>query len=405
MNRYFYRAVDSNGLLTDGYMDGESAQAIKDRLFQRGLIPKEVRRSSISLFAKAFGGGFFKPKVKADDLIIFTRQLGVMIKTGVPLIKALHILEEQTENKKLKSVALSLTEELERGDSISAAFSNHPDVFSQMYVSLLRAGEQSGALDEIMVQITDLISHEEMVRREVKSAMRYPLFVIGFLATAFVVVITFVIPKLQAIFTKARIELPWPTKVCIALSKFFNEHWYVVLLGLVGLVVLYKFIITNEKTRAYWDRFWLRCPYIGPLLVKAAMSRFSKVFSILQYSGVGVLESLSILSGVIGNSVIAHEFDRLRELLKEGESISEPLRTSSYFPPLVVSMIAIGENSGELDSLMNEVSIHYDIELKYAIKKVTDLLPGLLVICVAVMVGFFAMAVYLPLFNLTKLAG
>ncbi len=405
MNRYFYRAVDSNGLLTDGYVEGESADAVKDRLFQRGLVPKEIRRSSSSALAKLLGGDLFKRKVKNDDLILFTRQLGVMIKTGVPLIKALRILAEQTETSRLKAVAADLTEELERGDSISEAFANHPDVFSQMYISLLKAGEQSGALDEIMVQITDVISHEEKVRKEVKSAMRYPIFVISFLATAFVVVITFVIPKLQSIFTKANIELPLPTRVCIELSKMFNQYWFIVLLVIGAVVVAYKMAMQTEQGRETRDRFWLRFPYIGPLLTKAAMSRFSKVFSILQYSGVGVLESLGILSGVIGNAVIAKEFDRLRELLKEGESISAPLRTSSYFPPLVTGMIAIGENSGELDSLMAEVSKHYDIELQYAIKKVTDLLPGVLVICVAFMVGFFAMAVYLPLFDLTKLAG
>jgi type IV pilus assembly protein PilC len=255
----------------------------------------------------------------------------------------------------------------------------------------------------VLDRLIYIIEHEQKIKTDIKAALQYPIFVVLLLAVAFFVLLTFVIPKFVNIFTKTGVEIPLPTHICMLLYRFLLQYWYLPVSFIVVAAAGLTLYLRTEEGRFVRDRFLLGVPLMGPLLVKAAMSRFASIFSILQASGVSVRDSMRILSGTIGNAAISRDFDRINEMLEEGRGISEPLRRTRYFPPIVVNMIAIGEESGNLDILLQEVSEHYDVEVEYAMKSLSDAIGPALTIGLAAVVGFFALAIFLPMWDLTKM--
>lgn len=317
----------------------------------------------------------------------------------------LQVLENQTQNPKLRNVAATMAQDIREGSTLYSAFRKHPKVFSELYCSMVRAGETSGALPEVLERLSYIIEHEHKIRSDIKSALQYPITVLIALGIAFFVLLTFVIPKFVTIFKNVGLVLPLPTVICIWLNEFLIGYWYLAL-GLVGAVIIgLSQYFKTDQGKYVRDSLILKVPILGPLFIKTAMSRFASIFAILQSSGVPVLESLRILSGTIGNAAIAKEFDRIRDLVEEGRGIAAPLRSAKYFTPMVINMIAIGEESGNLDDMLREISIHYDDEVGYAVKKMSEALGPVLVVGLAGVVGFFAMAIFLPMWDLTKMAG
>jgi len=374
-------------------------------LTDRGFIPATITRSGTVSGPSAWDN--FKgmlTKVKAADLILFTKQFRTMNRAGVPMLSLLEVLQDQTENQSLKRISGLLHQDIEEGTSLYDAFRKYPKVFSPLYCSMLQAGEASGALPEVLDRLTYIIEHENKIRSDVKSALQYPIIVIVFLAIAFFVLLTFVIPKFVPIFEKAHVALPIPTKISILLYQFMSNYWYIILGGVVSVAIILTYYLRTEQGKYVRDTFLMKLPVIGPLFVKAAMSRFASIFAILQSSGVAVLESLRILSGTIGNSAISREFELIGEKLEEGRGISEPLKSARYFTPIVVNMVAIGEESGNLAEMLNDISEHYDSELEYAMTKLSEAIGPILTIGLAGVVGFFALSIFLPMWDLTKMA-
>jgi len=388
-----------------GSIEAQSVEAAQTRLSEQGLIPSSVAEGdgrSGSLLSRIQAN---LTSVTMKELILFTKQFRTMLIAGLPILKVLEILEHQTQNPKLKKTIATISSDIREGAALNEAFRKHPSIFPPLYVSMIEAGESSGTLSDILERVVYLLEHEHKVRSDVKSALQYPMMVLITLVIAFFVLLTFVIPRFVSIFTKVGLELPLPTLICLYLYRLISEYWYLLLGGLFVAVVVLRYWFRTEHGRYVRDRFILRIPLIGTLLVKATMSRFASIFSILQASGVTVLNALDILVGTIGNAAISREFSGLKDQIQEGKGISGPLRSSRYFPPMVVDMIAIGEESGQLEEMLRGVAMHYDDEVEYAVKGLSESIGPILIVSLAAVVGFFAMAIFLPMWDLTKMAG
>jgi len=403
MPKFTYKAMDQAGVTVAGSIEAESTEMAKNLLATRGYIPSKVSPESAA--SSGFSLQDMLATVKAPDLILFTKQCRTLLRAGVPILTLLQVLENQTQNPKLRNIAAIMARDIREGASLYTAFNKHPKVFSDLYCSMVRAGETSGALPEVLERLSYIIEHEHKIKSDIKSALQYPMTVLIALGIAFFVLLTFVIPKFVTIFKNAGLDLPLPTVICIWLNQFLIGYWYLSLGSLAAVIIGLNQYFKTDQGRYIRDSLILKFPILGPLFLKSAMSRFASIFAILQSSGVPVLESLRILSGTMGNAAIAKEFDRIRDLVEEGRGISAPLRSAKYFTPIVVNMIAIGEESGNLDEMLREISIHYDDEVGYAVKKMSEALGPVLVVGLAAVVGFFAMAIFLPMWDLTKLTG
>ncbi|MFZ5569897.1 MAG: type II secretion system F family protein [Thermodesulfobacteriota bacterium] len=404
MPKYKYLAFDESGAEKNGSLDADSLEMALNQLNARGWIPSRV------MAASGASAGFtiqavneYLTPVNAPELILFTKQFRTMLRSGVPMIKLLQILETQTENIRLKSIILAMAEDIREGASLHDAFRKHPKAFSPLYCSMVQAGEASGALPEVLDRLSYIIEHEHKIKSDIRSALQYPLIVILFLFLAFFTLLTFVLPKFVRIFLSAGLTLPWPTRICLSLYEIINRHWPILLLGVAAGLLLLIYYLRTEPGRYARDTILLRTPLIGSLFLKAAMSRFASIFAILQSSGVEIRECMKILTGTMGNSAIAREFEKITSRLEEGRGISGPLKEAAYFTPIVVNMIGIGEESGKLDEMLSEISAHYDFELEYAMKKMSDGIGPVLTIGLAAVVGFFALAIFLPMWDMTKM--
>jgi type IV pilus assembly protein PilC len=405
MPSYFYQVITETGSTLTGTLEAESPGQAQQKLVALGYIPVSVtegrRQSGMAAWAEEMEIGL--TSVKPKDLILFTKQFRTMLKAGLSILEVLRILENQTENKKLKRICGQMSADIKQGKTMFEAFSAHPKVFTTLYRNMIMAGEQSGSLPEVLHRLVYLIEHEYKVKSDIKSALQYPVTVLIVLGLAFYVLLTFVIPKFVGIFKTVKIELPWPTKVAIGMYDFFAAYG-LILLGaiIVGLFLFYKLLKTRAG-RLAWDRFWLRAPIFGPLFTKAAMARFAAIFAILQASGVSVLMILDILGGTIGNSAITLEFERIKERLKEGRGLAAPFRQAKHFTPMVINMVSVGEESGNLEEMLQAVADHYDDEVEYAVAGLSAAINPILILGLAGVVGFFALAIYMPMWDMTKM--
>jgi type IV pilus assembly protein PilC len=403
MPTFAYQAINEEGKTLSGMIEAESADTAADLLAGRGLLPSRIqerrRRESRSL--PAINRWF--QHVPTADIILFTKQFSTLFRAGVPMMSILDILSVQTEHPRLAKVIASMRQSIKEGAQLYDAFRQHPAVFSPLYCAMIHAGEVSGSLPKVMERLKYILEHEQKVRSDIRSAMFYPAFVLGLLVVAFVFLLAVVLPKFATILERSGVSLPLPTQIALGLYQFMTAYGGLFFAGLIGFVMLAVVYLRTDQGRYYRDSTLIRTPIIGPVIIKAAMSRFSAIFSILQSSGIAVLDAMSILSATIGNTAISREFDRIKELLEEGRGIATPLRNANYFTPMVVNMVAVGEESGNLDEMLEEVANHYDEELEYAIKKMTSAIGPILIISLAVMVGFFAVAIFLPIADLTKM--
>ena len=406
MTLYSYTAINENGTQVKGEVDAESIALAQDIIAGRGQIPESVKKKSGS---NQESGGFMQAlndamtPVKPREIILFTKQFKTLIQAGVSMLQILSIMEAQTENKRLKRIIGQIASDIREGASLHIAFERHKKVFSALYCSMIQAGESSGSLPDVLDRLIYIIEHENKVKSDIKAAMRYPIIVCCFLGVAFVVLLTFVIPKFVGIFQSAGIELPLPTKICMVLYQILHDYWLIMTVAFIVIFFVLGKILRTEAGKYTLDMFFMKTPLIGPLYVKSAMSRFASIFAILQSSGVTVLESMDILTQTIGNAAITREFIKVKELLTEGRGISQPLRQAKYFTPMVINMVAIGEESGNLDEMLQEIAVHYDAEVEYSTKGLSEAVGPILTVGLAAVVGFFALAIFLPMWDLTKM--
>jgi type IV pilus assembly protein PilC len=402
MPNYAYRVITETGSEASGVIEAESVDAANTKLTAQGYIPTQVREAG----GGSAGWERFKDQfatIGIQDVILFTKQFRTMIKAGVSMLNMLQILEEQTENAKLKKVLRTMHQDINEGASLTEAFRKHPKIFSPLYCSMVQAGEASGALVEILDRLAIILEHEHRIKNDIRSALQYPIIVTIFLFVAFIILLTFVIPKFVNIFNNAGLELPLPTVICMYLYQMLRNFWFVIVgVAVFGFMALYYYFRT-EQGKYVRDMVFLNLPVVGQLLQKAAISRFASIFSILYASGVDILESMGILSGTLGNAAIARELEGIRHLLEEGRGIAGPLRSSKYFTPMLINMVAIGEETGNLQEMMQEVSDHYDTEVAYTMGRLSESIMPMLTIGLAAVVGFFALAIFLPMWDLTTM--
>ncbi len=405
MPKFSYRAITESGATATGEIEADSADKASSLLASQGYIPTRVREERTASAGVQLGSilDFLSP-VKAPELILFTKQFNTLIRAGVPMLSLLKVLEEQTEHPRLRTILDSIHRDIKEGSSLNDAFRQHQKVFSPLYCNMLKAGETSGALNDVLDRLTYIIEHEHNVKSDIKSALMYPIIVVCFLAIAFLVLLTGVIPRFVSIFKSAGLDLPLPTQICILMYNFLVGHWYIALsLAVAGGIVLFLFL-KSERGKILTFQALMKLPIVGPLIVKSAVSRFASIFSILQASGVDILQTMDILSETIGNPAISHELNGIRNLLAEGHGIAGPLSAAQYFTPMLINMVAIGEESGNLEEMLQDVAQHYDTEVQYSMKKLSEAIGPILTIGLAAVVGFFALAIFLPMWDLSLMA-
>jgi len=404
MANYVYSAINEMGKTITDSIEAESEEIVNSMLAARNLIPVRIVRQDKSGFSlSSLSSLRFGASVKTKDLILFTKQFRSMMQAGVPIIRLMQVLVSQTQDKTLKKVATEISQDIKGGMTLYAAMKKHPSVFSPLYLSMINAGEISGSVPEILERLIDIVEHEAKIKKDIKSALQYPIIVVIALVIAFVVLLTFVIPKFVAIFAKAGIALPLPTKIAMIMYQGLANYWHILLGGIIALVVFLRYYIKTPAGRYTLDTFLLKMPLFGSLFQKAAMSRFAAIFAIMQASGVPVMRTMEVVSDTIGNTAISREFDNVRDKIQEGQGISGPLRSAKHFTPMVVDMVAIGEESGNIEEMMRQVSLHYDDEVQYAVKGLADSIGPILIVGLAAVVGFFALAIFMPMWDLTKM--
>ena len=405
MPNYTFQAINENGAVITGDIEAESPDKASSMLAERGYIPTRVKEQGDGISSRQWSRIFRKMNpVKITDLILFTKQFRSLFKAGVPIVRSLQVLQAQTQDRALKEAIGSMLQSINQGFTLTAAMEKHDTIFSPLYCSMIRAGEMSGSVPESLERLIYIIEHESRIKSDIKSALQYPMIVTIALVAAFFVLLTFVIPQFVEMFSKGGIVLPMPTKIAMMLYQFLSSYWYLLLGGAIAFFVGLKSYLKTAQGHYVKDTIILRLPILGPLFLKAAMSRFASIFGILQSSGVPVMTSMKILSDVMGNKAISRELDRVREQIQEGRGIAAPLGAAKYFPPMVVDMVAIGEETGNIEDMLKQVTLHYDDEVSYAVKRLSDLIGPVLIVGLAAVVGFFALAIFLPMWDLTKMA-
>jgi type II secretory pathway component PulF len=405
MSSFSYQAIDESGSRVSGTIEAESVQSASALLASRGLIPSRVTEEKAGFrLSSARGTRSRKGSVKPAELILFTKQFRSMFRAGIPLMRLLEVIAAQTQNSTLKSALEIMSQDIKQGSTISDAMEKFPSIFSPLYQSMIRAAEASGNISDVLDRLIYIIDHEAKIRSDIKSALQYPIMVLVALVGAFFFLLTFVIPNFVSLFSRAGMTLPVPTQIAMNLYKFLSSYWYVLIGGAVLLFFTLRTYLRTEAGKYVRDELFLRIPVIGELFQKAAMSRFASIFSILQASGVPIMDTMRILSGTIGNRAIASEFDRVRDRIKEGQRISATLQSAKHFTPMVIDMIAVGEESGNLNEMLREIYIHYDDEVGFTVKRLSEVIGPVLVVCLAAVVGFFALAIFMPMWDMTKMA-
>ena len=400
---YDYRAKDKSGAVHAGQMEGSSSAAVATTLREKGYVPLRIDEKKSTTLQKEIRIPGFKKKVKVKDIAIFSRQLATMVNSGLTLIRALTILEEQSENALLKEVLVDVKSRVEQGSSLSAAFDSHPDVFNHLYVSMVRAGEVGGALDETLVRLADTLEASVRLRSKVKSAMAYPMVVLTLIILIVTGMLVFVVPIFEGMYSELGGTLPLPTQLLINISGLLTSLWWLVLGGTIGAIVGFKRWKKTDAGTAAWDRFKVRLPIFGGVVQKIAVSRFSRTFAVLSRTGVPVLQALDIVASTSGNWLVAEASRDIQASVKRGESLVSPLHQHEIFPPMVTHMMAVGEETGALDTMLSKVADFYDTEVDDTVNALTSLIEPMLIVVMGVVVGGILISLYLPMFNIANL--
>lgn len=403
MAYFAYKGRDAGGKLMEGVLEGASANGVADLLLGRGVTPVSIEETR----SKAGGGAafsLFKPRVGHVDILLFSRQLHTLLKAGVPIMRALTGLQESATNPAMKEVVRDVRESLEAGRELSVSLARHPKVFSPFYISMVRVGEATGLLDEIFLRLFEHMEFERFMREQVKSALRYPMFVVLAMAVAIVVVNLFVIPAFAKVFQGFGAELPLMTRLLLGFSEFMVNGWPAMLVAVIAGVVGFRAWVGTVGGRMQWEAIALRFPIAGKIVRKAAMARFARSFALSTRSGVPVMQALSNSAQTVDNSYIAARIEGMRDTVERGESVLRAAIASGFFTPVVLQMVAVGEESGALDDMMEEVGQMYQREVEYELKTLGQQIEPILIVCLGVLVLILALGIFLPMWDLGKVA-
>lgn len=403
MANFAYTGRDAAGKLIEGVLDGISAGSVADMLLGRGVTPLSIKETRAG--PKSAGHfTLFKPKVEHVDVLLFSRQIHTLLKAGVPIMRALGGLQDSATNPAMKIVIADIKESLEAGRELSVSLARHPKVFGSFYLSMVRVGEATGLLDEIFLRLFDHMEFERYMREQVKSALRYPMFVVLAMAAAIVVVNLFVIPAFAKVFQGFGAELPLMTRILLGFSNFMVEWWLAMLAGVVAAVFAFRAWVATRSGQMQWEALTLRFPIAGKIISKAAMARFSRSFSLSLRSGVPVMQALSNSAHTVDNTYIAAKIEGMRDNVERGESVLRAAISSHFFTPVVLQMISVGEESGALDDMLDEVGQMYQREVEYELKTLGQQIEPILIVCLGALVLVLALGIFLPMWDLGKAA-
>jgi type IV pilus assembly protein PilC len=398
MATYAFKALDLAGATTKGEMEAGDKQAVAAQLRSKGLIVVDIEEQ-----AAANAGDILArfQRIKADELVIATRQLSTMVNSGMSLLRSLYIIEEQTENDKLRDIWIGVRKDVEAGLALSDALRKHPEIFNDLYVAMVQAGETGGILDSTLIRVADQLEKDAALRRQIKAAMIYPAMIGGFAFVVLFALVAFLVPVFETIFKDFGGELPAITKFTVWLSHMFTQRFYVLFGGIAGVVWAFKTWKRTERGQMQWDRLKLKFPMkIGDIVQKVALARFSRTFSGLIAAGVPMLEAIEITGKTAGNKVVEKAMYDVRESVKKGGSLTAPMMlVPEAFPVMVTQMIGVGEETGALETMMSKIADFYEEQVAAAVKALTSILEPIMILAVGGIVGFIVIAMYLPMFK------
>jgi type IV pilus assembly protein PilC len=393
-----YSVRDQRGKLVGGKLEAPSEAALVRKLVGMGFAPISVREANKGMSREiTLPGG---NRVKLKDLAIMSRQFATMINSGLSLIRALAILSEQTENKALGRTLGEVRNAVEAGQSLSAALAKHPKVFPPLVINMVRAGEVGGFLDRVLLQIAANFEAEVKLRGKIKSAMTYPVVVVCLVLLILSAMLLFVVPQFQSIYTSLGAQLPLPTRILLAASNVVRHEWWLVIMVAVGAALLFRRVKKTPQGRMAVDQAKLKAPVFGSLFHRVALARMASTFGMLLRAGVPILQALEIVKDTVNNKVIAGALEDVKTSVREGESIAHPLAKHAVFPPMVVQMLAVGEETGAVDTMLGKVADFYNNEVEAAVDALTSLIEPLLIAVIGGAVGAAVIALYMPMFNI-----
>lgn len=395
---FLYQARDSKGNLIKGQVEAPNVNAAADVLLARQETPVKITLTEEDQNRDVFGDMF--NRVKVDDLVVLSRQMYSLTKSGIPLIRAIVGLSDTTSNKTLKRVLRDVANQLERGRSLSAAFSSHPKVFPQISVSIVHVGENTGRLEDAFIQLAEYFEQDEETRKRINAAMRYPTMVLLFIVAAMFLLNLKVIPTFANMFRKLGADLPITTKMLIATSDFFVNYWQILIVAIVAIVLAAKAYVSSSGGKYQWDKYKMKLPFVGSIIERSLLARFSRSFSMILDAGVPMTTGLSLVAEAVDNSYMEVKIKDMRRSIEKGESLLRASVASDLFSPLVLQMVAVGEETGRVDELLNDASEYYEREVDYDLKSLTAKIEPVLISIVAVMVLILALGIFTPMWDM-----
>lgn len=406
MPRFAYKARDARGSLIEGVFEAEDAAFVADRLLAIGATPVDIRPQAeeARLVLPEWLERLLAPRIGPIEILLFSRQMHTLLKAGVPILRALSGLKESTANTSFARVLERLRVSLESGRELSAAMAREGKVFSPFYISMVRVGEMTGRLDEIFLRLFRHLDFEQVTKSRIKSAMRYPAFVLTAMALAIVIVNVLVIPAFAKVYAGFGAELPYMTRLLIAFSNFMVQSWPLLLAAAIGTALALRAWVATPRGRYLWDRMKLRLPVVGDIVRKATLARFARSLAMASRSGVPIVQGLSVVPRVVDNEFIATRIEQMRDGVERGETILRTAAATGVFTPVVLQMIAVGEETGAIDDLMEEIADMYDREVDYQVQNLSAQIEPLLIVAMGVLVLVLALGVFLPIWDLGRAA-
>lgn len=403
---YEYKALDEKGKGLNGIVDADSAVAARQKLRGSGIFPVEVKETSSK--PKDLPSGqisvstLFK-RIKPGELSVTTRQLSILLGAGVTLVSSLEALISQATNPILKKIMAQVKESVNEGNSLAFSLSQHSKVFSQVYINMVRAGEASGSLDLVLDRLAEFSEHQQALRGRFKAALAYPLFMFFFGTLILFLLITFIVPNITNVFSEFQQTLPLPTIVLLSVSGFLKSFWWIVVLVVGGGLILLKQLKKTKRGNYIWDEIKIKVPIIGSINRRIAIARFGRTLGSLLQSGVPLLSALQIVRNIVNNDLIADDIDKAMDEIEAGKSLAAPLSQSPWFPPIATQMITVGEQSGELEKMLNKIADIYEREVESHIMALTSMLEPTMILVMALVVGFIVISILLPIFEMSQM--
>lgn len=396
---FAYRVRDRQGNISKGKLEAEDkntviASLVNQQYYILSLEQSQPRREV------SFKSGF--KKVNVRDLVVMTRQLATMMAAGLPILRSLSILTEQATNKRLKNALVSVHENIQEGEALWQALAKHPDIFSPIFINMIRAGEMGGVMEPILERLSEHLEREQEINSKIKSASIYPTIILCLAIVMVIGIIVFVMPTFVTMFQDSGVTLPAPTRALLAFSNFLRNDWLFLIVGISVLVYVLKRIGRTPGGRYFYDSLYLKLPVLGNTLSRIAVARFARTMGTLVKSGIPILQALEVVQDVVGNAVVSRAIADARESIKEGDPISIPLQATGIFEPMVVQMIAVGEETGSLDEMLVSMAQYFDREIMYMIDSLMAVVEPLLIMLVAVLVGGIVVATLMPIFDITS---